>query len=334
MTDSATTGGDPKPQPSAGRLLVDSVARYAKARGLTFSAHSHDWILTLHQNGRTHLIHGYDLGVNRSAAARVANDKSATHDVLKAAGIASVEHRVFLHPRFLDFVPVPGNWGDLLAAFDAFRSDAVVKDNEGTGGMEVFRVRTVRQLEQRVHELFQIARAVALSPTVAISAERRFIMLDDDCLFAYAKERVSVTGDGQRTIGELMRAGGVAPELMLDGVTPGAVPAKGERVPLQWRHNLGLGARAVPFAPVCLEQTVGLGLARAAMRGLGLRFASVDVVTTEAGESVLEVNAGVMLEVLARTATGSGPAANALVDAIYHRVLDLALALETGTAPP
>ena len=81
MTGSATTGGDPKPQPSTGRLLVDSVARYASARGLKFAAHSHDWILTLRQAKHTHLIHGYDLGLNRSGAAKVANDKSATHDV-------------------------------------------------------------------------------------------------------------------------------------------------------------------------------------------------------------------------------------------------------------
>jgi glutathione synthase/RimK-type ligase-like ATP-grasp enzyme len=315
------------PQTSTGRLLVESLSRYAAARGLTLGRHSHDWILTLTGDGRTRLVHGYDLGVNTSAAAKVASDKSATHDVLAAAGVPSVPHRVFLHPRFLDFVPVAGNWGDLIAAFVAFGGDAVIKDNEGTGGMEVFRVRSVRELEQRTHQLFQIARAVALSPYLKIASERRFVMLGQECLFAYGKERLTVTGDGRRSVGELMGETKSPPSLMLDGVAPDMVPAAGQVVPLQWRHNLGLGARAVPIDPVSAPHARGLAIARGAMAALGLRFASVDIAAVDAPHSeelVMEVNAGVMLEVLARGAAERGENGAALVDAIYHRVLDAA----------
>jgi glutathione synthase/RimK-type ligase-like ATP-grasp enzyme len=102
------------------------------------------------------------------------------------------------------------------------------------------------------------------------------------------------------------------------------VPAAGQFVPLQWRHNLGRGAKAVPFAANGLAYADELTLARAAMRALGLRFASVDLVTVAKRPMVLEVNAGVMLEVLSR---GHAPEAAAmLIDGIYHRVLDQALA--------
>ena len=149
-------------------MLVESLKRYAAARGAEVRLLSHGWIGVLGKDGRRHLIYGYDLGLNPSAAARIANDKAAAYEVLTAAGLAAVEHRVFLHPRFLDFVPVDGNWPGMLAAFEAFGRDAVIKDNEGTGGIEVFRVRSLTELEQRALGLFQIARGVALSPFLEI----------------------------------------------------------------------------------------------------------------------------------------------------------------------
>jgi glutathione synthase/RimK-type ligase-like ATP-grasp enzyme len=315
----------PRRTPAPARLLVDSVRRYAQSHAWTFEAHSHDWILRLTRGHAVHVVHGYDLGLNRSAAACVANDKSATADVLAAAGLAHVPHRVFLHPRFLDFVPVDGNWADMLGAFEAFGRDVVIKDNEGTGGMEVFRARTVKQLEQQAHTLFAIARAVAISPYLSISREQRFIMLDDACVFAYAKERPSVTGDGKQPLGALIAASGVArdgPQLLDLEVSLASVPAAGEVIPLDWRHNLGRGARPLRIDPAAPEAAGTLALARRAMAALGLRFASVDIVTVAGTDHVLEINAGVMLEVAARM----GSDGRALADAIYHQALDRALA--------
>jgi glutathione synthase/RimK-type ligase-like ATP-grasp enzyme len=63
-------------------------------------------------------------------------------------------------------------------------------------------------------------------------------------------------------------------------------------------------------------------LARRAFDRLGLRFASIDIVSAGGRDLVLEANSGVMLEVMARgTADGDG-----LADAVYHRALDLAIA--------
>ena len=270
------------------RMLVESLKRYAAARGAEVQFLSHGWIAVLARNGHRHLVYGYDLGLNPSAAARIANDKAAAYEVLTASGLAAVEHRVFLHPRFLDFVPVDGNWPGLLAAFAAFGRDAVIKDNEGTGGMEVFRVRTVTELEQRALALFQIARAVALSPFLEIAGEARFVMLDGACVLAYAKQR-----------------------------KPG-----------EWRHNLGLGARAVPLDLADAAAQPALALAKAAMAALTLRFASIDIVTVGGRPMVMEANAGVMLEVASRPDFGGA----ALADRIYHAALDLALGGAAGSA--
>ena len=304
---------------NAERILVASLKRYAAKAGFELQFLSGDWIAVLSRAGRRHVVMGYDLGLNGSAAARIANDKGATFEVLRAAQVPALEHRVFLHPRYLDFVPVDGNWPGLLSAFAEFGRDAVIKDNEGTGGMEVFRVRSLTELEQRAHQLFQIARGIALAPFVRIESEMRLVMIDGDCALAYSKERAAVTGDGRRTVGELMAAEPQAydnPDLSLQ-----QVPAAGQRVPLQWRHNLGLGAEARLLNADAPALAAALDLARQAMAALTLRFASIDVITAGGGPVVLEVNAGVMLEVASRPQAGGA----VLADRIYHRALDLAL---------
>ncbi len=264
------------------RNLVDVLKCYGARHGIAVELLAHDWIAVMSRGAQRHLVFGYDLGLNSASAAKIANDKGATYQVLTAAGLAAVEHRVFLHPRFLDFLPVDGNWPNLLAAFEAFNRDAVIKDNEGTGGMEVFRVRSQTELEQRAHQLMQIARSVALAPFLAIEAEQRFVMLEGDCVLAYAKERA----DGE------------------------------------WRHNLGLGARAQRLDPASAELAPALILARAAMAALTLRFASIDVVTVAGAPMVLEANAGVMLEAASRPELGG----RELTERIYGRALDLIFA--------
>lgn len=271
------------------RKLVDCLKRYAATRAITIELMSHDWIAVLTRGAQRQLVFGYDLGLNGAAAAKIANDKGATYAVLTAAGLPAVEHRVFLHPRFLDFVPVDGNWPGMLAAFAGFNRDAVIKDNEGTGGMEVFRVRSNTELEQRAHQLMQIARGIALSPFLAIEAEQRFVMLEGECMLAYAKER-----------------------------------AAGE-----WRHNLGLGARALRLDPAASENQAALRLARAAMMALTLRFASIDIVTVAGQPKVLEANAGVMLEAASRPELG-GPE---LAERIYAKALDLIFSNGTEDQP-
>ena len=267
------------PMKNSDRKLVDCLKQYALTRNANLELLSHDWIAVLTRGELRHLVYGYDLGLNGAAAAKIANDKGATYSVLTAAGLPAVEHRVFLHPRFLDFLPVDGNWPGMRAAFADFAHDAVIKDNEGTGGVEVFRVRSQTELEQRAHQLMQIARAIALSPFLAIEAEQRFVMLESECVLAYAKERAS-----------------------------------GE-----WRHNLGLGARALRLDPVAPELLPALSLARSAMAALTLRFASIDIVTVAGEPMVLEANAGVMLEAASRPELG-GPE---LAERIYTKALDL-----------
>ncbi len=315
---------------NAERLILASVRRYAAARGLAVSTHGDGWIVELKLGARSHFVHGYDLGLNTASSQRIANDKAATFDVLDAAGLAAVPHRLFMHPRFLGFMSIEGNWQAMREALDDFGGDAVLKDNEGTGGMEIARVRSEAELELGVQSLFNTSRALALSPFLEIASETRFVLLDGICVLAYGKERASVIGDGHSTLLDLIAEAvsrGALPATGMDlaGLDLAAIPRPGVKVAVQWRHNLGQGAKAVVIDHQAPEMAASLSLARQAFDRLGLRFASVDIVEVDGRPLVLEANAGVMLEVMARSRANGDD----LADAIYHRALELAVGRST-----
>jgi len=307
------------------REIVASLRRYGEAHGLEVRTHSHDWIVELTRAGRVHHVFGYDLGLNSSTTHRLCNDKAATYDVLNTHGIAAIPHALFLHPRWLDYVALDGNWARMLDTFAHCNDDAVVKDNEGTGGREVLRATSVRELEQAATAIFETARSLAISPYVDIQVELRFVLLEGAPLLAYAKDRPVVVGDGKRTIGELIAAlalpPGVDREILVEiaPIHPAAhVPALEEVISVQWRHNLGKGGRPRILDVADPGIADAMDLARAAAARTNLRFGSVDIAIVDTDPQVLEINSGVMLEHLAE-ATGDGAA---LTDRIYHAVLD------------
>jgi glutathione synthase/RimK-type ligase-like ATP-grasp enzyme len=310
------------------RALVRIVHEWAASHDVRMDLLGQGWIIRLSRPPTVRFIHGYTFDLNPAAACTVANDKAATTEVLTCEGVPCVEHRLFLHPNLAKFVPHPGNWKDMLALFESWRCDVVVKDNQGTGGRDVFRARTPVELEDAVLTLFSRGRHVALSPFLEIERETRLVILHGRCLLAYDKIRPSVEGDARSSTlaliaRELERAGEsrhrqrVLESLSDSGTNLARIPAKGERVTLNWRHNLGLGSRAclLPLGDPALEPL--LSLATHAARATNLAFGSVDIVHIGSEARVLELNAGVMMEALAESEQGFS-----LARQIYSLALD------------
>ncbi len=315
------------------RAVVRILREAAREHGAEVQAVGEGWILRFSRGGVTRFLHGYTLDLNTAATHAIACDKGATSDVLGAAGIPHVEHRVFLHPKMAAYVAHRGNWEPMLAYARARGFDVVVKDNQGTGGRGVYRARDEVQLEHAVYRLFDQTQAVALSPYYEAPVEHRFIMLGGRCEAAYTKLRPTVVGDGRRTVLELLAErmigeGGAGPiarliasmdEEMSAGL--GEVLAAGATRLLNWRHNLGQGAAVTLLEPGAEGAAAGLELAERAAGALNLAYGSVDVVETARGPLVMEVNAGLMMEFLARSVEGG----EALARRVYRRAFEMML---------
>jgi glutathione synthase/RimK-type ligase-like ATP-grasp enzyme len=307
------------------RVFVTAVKKYCASHGIAVELKADGWLIAMTRGSQRRFTFGYDLGLNSAVAYRIANDKGATSDVLATCGIPCIPHTTFLGPAMYKYIVPSGAWTAMLDLLKQNPQGLVVKPNEGTGGISVFKVRTEPELEVAAHEIFSSEKSLAISPYVEIEDEVRVILIDYRPVVVFSKDRLSVVGDGTRSVLELAIA--TIPANRLSAVLSGLagdiskaaldeVPPAGRRHALNWRHNLGVGAQAVVLDQSDARAAACIAIAVEAACSIEMRFGSIDVVNVDGAWKVLEINSGVMMESLNRTHPE-------LVDAAYGAALDL-----------
>jgi len=290
------------------RIFVDAVKRYCSDHGIAVDIRSQGWLIVMRRELKTHFTLGYDVGLNSAMAHRIANDKSATAEVLAMSGIACIPHMLFLNPRLNAHIPPQGSWEAMVDLLDRSPRGIVIKPNEGTSGRDVFLATRRPALELAVNKIFASHLSLAISPYVEIEDEVRVILIDDVPAVVYRKDRPAVAGDGKHSLLELAlaattpeRRSTVLPGMLadLDRAELDAILPLGQRRVLNWRHNLDSGATPVVLEEGEIRQAC-VQLAIRAARAIGIRFASVDVVRVDGDWRVLEINSGVMMEALSK----------------------------------
>jgi len=290
--------------PNGERVLVSLLREIAAEGNYSIASFSHNWILRLEKDGHSKHIFGYNFEINSATARMLAADKAATADLLTNAKVPNVEHKLFLHPKLASYVSSAGNWDAMQAFAQKKGFPLVVKPNEGTGGEDIYKVDNPLELEQSVLALFESQRAICLSPFQEIEQEYRVIVLDNENLLIYAKKRPQIVGDGEASVLELIE--GLHQESQLSRVQvagiiesyKGAlrqVPEDGEELVVGWKHNLGEGSQPLIVEDEDLAAKLGK-MAQSARESINVRFASIDIVEVAGKYSVLEINAGVMME--------------------------------------
>jgi len=100
------------------RIFVDAVKRYCSDHGIAVDIRSQGWLIVMRRELKTHFTLGYDVGLNSAMAHRIANDKSATAEVLAMSGIACIPHMLFLNPRLNAHIPPQGSWEAMVDLLD------------------------------------------------------------------------------------------------------------------------------------------------------------------------------------------------------------------------
>ena len=301
------------------RIFLETIKKYCLAHSIAVEMQSGGWLVTMTKGNARRLAIGYDVGLNSAVAHQVANDKSACADVLVSAGVPAIPHMLFLGAKFSKHIPGSDSLDAIQRLLEQHPRGLVVKPNEGTSGELVFRVTTRAQLETAVARILAAHPSLAISPYAEIADEVRVVLLDARALIVYGKTRPSVVGDGIQSLRALAQANATAEQLKtitedFDAAALDAVPPAGERLLLNWRHNLDAGAEPVLLADDATREACVVLAVRAA-QAVGIRFASIDVVRTEGVWKILEVNSGVKMEALGRRHP-------ALVEAAYSAALD------------
>jgi hypothetical protein len=248
---------------------------------------------------------------NNATAATLASDKYFTNRILEDAGVATLGGEYFfLHGRRRSHRAPGHEREDAFAYLRELGGTAFAKPLLGSRG-DFAKIVGGEALLGYLDEVSQYYDSILIQP-IATGSEYRLFLLDDELVYSARKYPPFVSGDGVRSIGDLLIAHNEAlrwrglspvsatPDASLDIVLP-----KGERWEIPGRMNLSAGGTMVLEAP---PSEAALVLARKAARALGLRVAAVDMFTGIGGEPdamrVIEVNANPSIRLLEESGRG------------------------------
>lgn len=175
--------------PGGERIFVAAIRNYCARHDIAVEVRADGWLIAMRRGSQRHFALGYDIGLNSAIAHRLANDKSATSEVLALSGVPCIPHHLFLNPNMGAHIVGPG-WREAMRRLLAQHSQGVVvKPNEGTAGRSVFRVTTGEELDHAVREVFAMSPGLVISPYVEIEEEVRVVLLDGTALVVYSKQR-------------------------------------------------------------------------------------------------------------------------------------------------
>lgn len=281
------------------RPFVKVIKEICKELDINCHSFSYDWIFRLEKAGQVAFIYGYKFGINSSASELICTDKSAASGILQFEGIPAVEHHFYMTPWNKKYLGDSGNWSQLNDLLDKY-GRLVCKNNQGTGGNEVYLVSDIYELENTVHKLFNRVRSISVSPFYQIEHEYRVIVLHGQVKLVYIKLIPFIVGDGKTSLYDLVIAylkdhpeSPLQKKLRLEDEN--FVPEEGQRVSLNWKHNLGQGARPQVVTDETLKQELST-LALRAAEAVKIGFASVDIIRTGGRLMVLEINSGIMMD--------------------------------------
>ncbi len=242
---------------------------------------------------------------NNATAATLASDKYFTNRILEDAGVATLGGEYFfLHERRRSHRAPGHEREDAFAYLRELGGTAFAKPLLGSRG-DFAKIIGVEALLGYLDEVSQYYDSILIQP-IATGSEYRFFLLDDELVYSARKYPPFVSGDGVRSIGDLLiahnealRRRGLSPVSATLDASLGIVLPKGERWEIPGRMNLSAGGTTVLEAP---PSDAALVLARKAARALGLRVAAVDMFTGIGGEPdamrVIEVNSNPSIRLL------------------------------------
>ena len=256
---------------------------------------------------------------NSGFVSHAIRDKKMCEELSKNASLPFIESMLFNTWRAASMKTRPAWEETAEKAIQKFGYPMVLKPIRGSGGMKVHLVRTKEEFFAASKDLSSDT-GFLLSPFISSSAEVRVIVgskvtdragglkVEPLVLGVYEKTLPKVTGDGTSTISSLIDAMKLPQNLehlrkefkdyvgsqgMLE-----EVPGKGTQVDVNWKFNQKQGSVASRVEEVDPAIAAIVALALEAARVMTLAFGSVDILITDEGPKILEMNEFVVTDLM------------------------------------
>ena len=254
---------------------------------IEFSILSKDWVLMLKKDNKVKFIIGNKFDLNTHASGLVFDDKYATYEVLNSLNIPVIEHNIY----FKNY-----DYNEVLDYFHNHGDNIVIKTNDGSCGTGVFHIIDENEIEPLLSKLFIKHMSVSICPFYNIKHEYRLFMINNECVLMYGKNRPIVYGDGVNTIRDLLIH--FNPTYFRDILFEeeyNRVLDQGEKYEYGWQFNLSRGSVPFEVEDENLKNRL-LDLSNSITSKLDLGFCSLDIIDSEEGLYVIEINSGTMMK--------------------------------------
>jgi D-alanine-D-alanine ligase-like ATP-grasp enzyme len=292
------------------------------------------------KNGKRSYFRYNTLDLNPVGASDIAKDKDYANFFMRKLGYPVVPNsKTFFRKEWAERIGAPKRSIEAARAYaQKIGFPVVVKPNSGSQGTDVAVVRNMREFDRAARAVFRRDR-VMIVQSVVTGTDYRLVVLDTEVISAYARLPLTVTGDGQSSITDLIKRKErqfkrekrdtqipvndprIKEKLKRAGLTFNSIPKKGECIQLLDNANLSTGGESIDVTahihPAFKKLAVKL------TKDMGLRLCGVDLMV--AGDiskkpgvfHILEINAAPGLDHYAR----SGKAQEKIVEDLYTRVL-------------
>lgn len=298
--------------------LLSAHARYAEhtARALGFSFRSLDgadgYLFEVRDGARRAVFAagaGTPYALNDARAASIARDKGFCAETLRRAGVPVLPGKVFFVTKRWADMRSPGREPeDALTFAHTAEYPLFCKPISASNGLHAEVVESAEAFADYMERVAREHFAILVQPFVR-AREYRVFVLDGRALFSYRKQLPRVTGDGARTLAELVaalpRENGappLKPRARDDAghlLTADAVLAQGASATLDGPANRAAGGGASDVRDGADANLARIALAAA--DAVGLRLAGVDIfdLSGDAADlAVIEVNSNPMIATL------------------------------------
>ena len=290
-------------------MSVPDPARYARDAAEAIGAVFEDldngggYLFRVSKDGRSVLAGAGSVAsfpINSATAVTIARDKAHTKTVLRHSGLPVIPGGLFFAHDRRKALRAPGREAaDAVAFAESLGFPVFCKPNNGARGNFAEIIASPRALRDYAERVAVEFESFLVEPIVS-GVEHRVLVHDGRAVFHAVKAPAHLTGDGVRTLAELLEhsnallAGTGISSYLLEavaeaGLDPAVTPPPGARIELPGRRNLSSSGDIAHFStgvPASLRD-----LAVAATEAIGLRIAGVDIFDLgQEGLVVLEVN--------------------------------------------
>ena len=298
-------------------MFVKMIFDICKDNGIELTSISRRNIFRLSHNDVVANICNFNFDINSSASAEICKSKEAVHTILDKNNVPNVKH-VCNHKD-----SIKGLY-KVLADMLSLYGSVVVKPDANRSDSDIYIVDNAYELSGVLVELAESYDNVILSPYYDIKEEYNVVVLDGEVKLIYCKEKLQVSGDGERTILELLSCreniDSIISVSTLRTDVLDYIPENGELVTLDVNRDFRYSSQSCVREKSDVSDEV-ITLAMKAVSKLRLCFAEVSIINVNNAYMVLNVHSDVNLADFAQQCPDNYDIAKGIYTDVIKRML-------------